>query len=34
MSFPHDDGTELCGRVFDRLVEGADLGADAIARAV
>jgi hypothetical protein len=30
MSLPHDDGTELCGRVFDRLVEGADLGADPV----
>ncbi|HLK92569.1 MAG TPA: hypothetical protein VKZ18_21925 [Polyangia bacterium] len=30
MSFPHDDGSELCGRVFDRLVEGADVGADPV----
>jgi hypothetical protein len=30
MSLPHDDGNELCGRVFDRLVDGADLGADPV----
>ncbi len=28
MSHPHDAGTDLCALVFDRLVEGADLGGD------